>query len=395
MRQNFFSFLKIVTIHTPLSLHKEHAHCFLMSQSTTSSTVQKYVLSPQTMDPSIMDFYYKMEASFWTVGEVDLASDLDDWENKLTTDERTFIKHILAFFVSADGVVGENALTRFLVEFERADIRCVYGFQGMIENVHNLMYSALITSLVKDMNEAEKMFCAIEEMPCVAFKTKWAMRWLNSSSPLAERLVAFACTEGIFFSASFCAIFWIKKRALMPGLTFSNELISRDEGLHCDFACHLYKKGFASTTSGGSTPTHKNMKIAEMTEDAMDEHVEDATGHSHSKTAGKLSDERVHEIVSEAVEVESGFVKEALRVKLIGMNDEQMIQYVKFCADRLLTELGHPPLYNVALPFPWMQNISMQRKTNFFESRVSEYQKSGSMNRTEALNRKLVIQHDF
>jgi len=315
----------------------------------------KYTLAPQSRDPDVMDWYWKMEGSFWTISEVDLSADVADWEGKLTEEERSFVKHVLAFFAASDGVVGENALTRFFVESERADVRCVYAFQAMIENVHSLMYSALIDTLVREPEEADRLFGAIEAMPCVARKARWAIEWMQSDAPFPTRLVAFACTEGIFFSASFCAIFWLKKRQLMPGLTFSNELISRDEGMHCDFACFQYGR--------------------------CDE---------------RLSDGEAHAIVAEAVEVEEGFVADALSVRLIGMNEEQMAEYVRFCADRLLVELGHPRLYSASNPFPWMETISMQRKTNFFESRVSEYQKAGSVaNREEARLREFVTTEEF
>lgn len=313
---------------------------------------KKYTLSPDSRDDKVMEWYQKMEASFWTVGEVDLAGDELDWHEKLTEDERTFIKRVLAFFAASDGVVAENALIRFFVECDRADVRCVYGFQAMIENVHSLMYSALIDTLVRDPAEAASLFSAIEDMPCVANKARWTIEWLQSDAPFPTRLVAFACTEGIFFSASFCAIFWLKKRGLMPGLTFSNELISRDEGMHCDFACFLYGRGEA------------------------------------------LPDAEVHRIVRDAVRVEESFVESALPVRLIGMNDAQMKEYVRFCADRLLVALGHPPLFAAANPFPWMESISLQRKTNFFESRVSEYQKAGSVVARDE-DRRIVIGDDF
>jgi len=287
--------------------------------------------------PRVWEMYKKAEASFWTAEEVDLAHDLIDYE-KLTADEQFFIKHVLAFFAASDGIVNENLVERFCGEVQIPEARFFYGFQIAIENIHSETYSLLIDTYVKDKQEKAHLFNALETVPCVRKKANWALRWIEESSRFAERLVAFAVVEGIFFSGSFCAIFWLKKRGLMPGLTFSNELISRDEGMHCDFACLLY-----------------------------------------SMLENKLTDAELHAIIGEAVVHEKEFVCEALSVDLIGMNSKLMSQYIEFCADRLLVALDAPKLYNATNPFDWMELISLQGKTNFFERRVSEYQKAGVM----------------
>lgn len=281
--------------------------------------------------------YKKAEASFWTAEEVDLSQDNVHWET-LTPDEKHFITHVLAFFAASDGIVLENLAGRFMKEVQVAEARAFYGFQIAIENIHSEMYSLLLESYIKDSNEKSRLFHAIETIPCVEKKAKWALRWIDGGESFAERIIAFACVEGIFFSGSFCAIFWLKKRGLMPGLTFSNELISRDEGLHCDFACMLYD-------------------LLRM----------------------KPSEERVKGIVADAVEIEREFVCDALPCALVGMNGDLMSQYIKFVADRLLGALGCSKLYNVPNPFDWMELISLQGKTNFFEKRVGEYQKASVM----------------
>ncbi|KAG6659727.1 hypothetical protein CIPAW_03G055800 [Carya illinoinensis] len=287
--------------------------------------------------PEIWEMYKKAEASFWTAEEVDLSQDLRQWE-ALTPDEKHFISHVLAFFAASDGIVLENLAGRFMKEVQVAEARAFYGFQIAIENIHSEMYSLLLETYIKDSDEKHRLFHAIETVPCVAKKAQWALRWIDGSESFAERLIAFACVEGIFFSGSFCAIFWLKKRGLMPGLTFSNELISRDEGLHCDFACLLY------------TLLRK-----------------------------KLSEQRVKGIVRDAVEIEREFVCDALPCALVGMNRELMSQYIEFVADRLLGALGCGKIYNVQNPFDWMELISLQGKTNFFEKRVGEYQKASVM----------------
>jgi len=286
----------------------------------------------------IWRMYKKAVASFWTVEEVDLSKDLGHWET-LKKDEKFFISNILAFFAASDGIVNENLVERFLEEVQIPEARCFYGFQIAIENIHSEMYSLLIDTYVKDSVERSHLFNAIQTIPPVAKKADWALKWINAeSSSYAERVVAFACVEGIFFSGSFAAIFWLKKRGLMPGLTFSNELISRDEGLHTDFACLMFR------------------------------HI-----------ANKPSELRILEIVKSAVEIETEFMTEALPVALIGMNCGLMVEYIKFVADRLLVELLCEKCYNVENPFDFMENISLEGKTNFFEKKVGEYQKMGVM----------------
>lgn len=296
----------------------------------------RFVLFP-IKHPAMWEMYKKAEASFWTTEEIDLSADLQDWEHRLTDDERHFIKHVLAFFAASDGIVNENLAVNFMREVQFPEARCFYGFQIMMENIHSETYSLLIDTYIKDSHEKHRLFHAIETLPAVSRKAEWALRWIEQGS-FAERLVAFAAVEGIFFSGSFCAIFWLKKRGLMPGLSFSNELISRDEGMHTDFACLLY-----------------------------------------SQLLYPLEQKRVHEIISEAVAIEQEFVTDALPVKLIGMNADLMSQYIEFVADRLLVALGCEKLYHASNPFDFMELISLQGKTNFFEKRVSEYQKSGVM----------------
>jgi ribonucleoside-diphosphate reductase subunit M2 len=287
--------------------------------------------------PEIWEMYKKHEASFWTAEEIDLGSDMADWE-KLSNDEKHFIKHVLAFFAASDGIVNENLSVNFSDEIQVPEARAFYGFQMAMENIHSETYSLLIDQYIKDSQEKLKLFHAIETIPAVAAKANWAVNWMSRDRSFYERLVGFAAVEGILFSGSFCAVYWLKKRGLMPGLTFSTELISRDEGLHADFACLIYK---------------------------LLKH--------------KLSDDTVHEIIRGAVEVEQEFICDALPCHLIGMNAPQMTQYIQFVADRLLTALGHPTIWNVQNPFDWMELISLQGKTNFFEKRVGEYQKKGVM----------------
>ena len=274
-------------------------------------------------------------ACFWTVDEIDLGQDPKDWA-KLKDDERHFIKHVLAFFAASDGIVLENLASRFMTEIQIPEARCFYGFQMMMENIHSETYSILIDTYIDDAQEKKFLFEAVQNIPSVKMKAEWAFKWIESSDSFAERMIAFAAIEGIFFSGSFCAIFWLKKRGLMPGLTFSNELISRDEGMHTDFACLLYK--------------HIN---------------------------NKLTNDRIQFIIDEAVQIETHFVTESLPVELIGMNSGLMNQYIKYIADRLLFTLGVPKKYNVENPFEWMDMISLQGKTNFFEKRVGDYQKAG------------------
>ncbi len=297
----------------------------------------RFVLFPIQHD-DIWNFYKKSEASFWTAEEIDLHQDLSDWENKLSDDEKHFIKHVLAFFAASDGIVNENLADNMVTDVQYTEAKFFYGFQIMMENIHSETYSLLIDTYIKDNADKDYLFNAIEHMPCVAKKAEWALRWIDNGS-FAERLIAFAAVEGIFFSGSFCSIFWLKKRGLMPGLTFSNELISRDEGMHCDFACLLYN-----------------------------EHI-----------VNKLDKSVIQGMITDSVEIEKEFVSDALPVGLIGMNSDLMCQYIEFVADRLLESLGNDKVYNVENPFPWMELISLQGTTNFFEKRVGDYQKSGVM----------------
>lgn len=297
----------------------------------------RFVLFPIKYD-DIWEMYKKAMASFWTAEEIDLYQDLDDW-NKLNDDEKHYIKHILAFFSASDGIVNENLALRFYNDVQIPEARSFYGFQIAMENIHAETYGLLIDTYIKDQKEKDYLFHAIDNIPCIKKKADWALKWIYGQDDFALRLLAFAAIEGIFFSGSFCSIFWLKKRGLMPGLTFSNELISRDEGLHTDFACLLYKY-----------------------------------------IKNKPSEETVRSLVKEAVEFEQEFITEALPVSLIGMNSDLMKEYIEFVADRLMMEIGYDPIYNATNPFDWMELISLQGKTNFFEKRVSEYQKAGVMN---------------
>ena len=313
----------------------------------------RFVLFP-IQHADIWQWYKKSEASFWTAEEIDLSQDMKDWNN-LTDGERHFISHVLAFFAASDGIVNENLAENFVSEVQYTEAKFFYGFQIAMENIHSETYSLLIDTYVKDNKEKDHLFRAIETMECVKKKADWALRWIDEGS-FAERLVAFAAVEGIFFSGSFCSIFWLKKRGLMPGLTFSNELISRDEGMHCDFACHLYND-------------HLNHK---------------------------LSTDTVQKIIIDAVEIEKEFVTDALPVSLIGMNSELMCQYIEFVADRLLSELNCGKVYNSSNPFDFMEMISLQGKTNFFEKRVGEYQKAGVKNSSqEQESPKFSLNEDF
>jgi ribonucleotide reductase beta subunit family protein with ferritin-like domain len=297
---------------------------------------QRFVLFPIKYS-DMWEMYKKHMASFWTAEEIDLHQDISDWE-KLNDSEKHFVKHVLAFFAASDGIVLENLSEKFCCEIQVPEARCFYGFQIAMENIHSETYSLLIDTYIKDSNEKAGLFNAVSNFQVIHDKAQWAMNWINSSNSFAERLVAFAAVEGIFFSGFFCAIFWLKKRSLMPGLTFSNELISRDEGLHTDFACLLY-----------------------------------------SHLQNQLDKERVYEIIRDAVEIEKRFVSDALPVELIGMNSGLMCSYIEYVADRLIFCLGYPKIYNATNPFDWMDLISLQGKTNFFEKRVGDYQKAGVM----------------
>lgn len=290
----------------------------------------------------IWQWYKKQEACFWTAEEIDLQQDLADWSNKLSEDEQYFIKHILAFFAASDGIVNENLAENFVSEVQYTEAKFFYGFQIMMENIHSETYSLLIDTYVKDEKEKSILFHAIENFPAIKKKADWALKWVESPS-FADRLIAFAAVEGIFFSGAFCSIFWLKKRGLMPGLTFSNELISRDEGMHCDFAVHL----------------HNNHLV------------------------NKVPKERITHILTNALDIEREFITESLPVSLIGMNSKLMTQYLEFVTDRLLVELGCEKVYNSTNPFDFMDMINLQGKTNFFEKRVSEYQKAGVLNKEQ------------
>ena len=283
--------------------------------------------------------YKKAEASFWTAEEVDLSKDLRDWSNRLNDDEQYFVSHVLAFFAASDGIVNENLVERFSGEVQIPEARCFYGFQIMMENIHSEMYSLLIDTYIKEPKQRTHLFDAINTIPCIRKKADWALRWISDKqSTFAQRLVAFAAVEGIFFSGSFASIFWLKKRGLMPGLTFSNELISRDEGMHTDFACLLFQ--------------HLN---------------------------NRPSQQAVQDIITEAVVIEQEFLTDALPCALLGMNSTLMKQYIEFVADRLLLALGNSKYYRASNPFDFMENISLAGKTNFFEKRVGDYQKAGVM----------------
>ena len=282
----------------------------------------------------IWEWYKKSEASFWTAEEIDLHQDLSDWANKLNDDERYFVKHILAFFAASDGIVNENLAENFVNEVQYSEAKFFYGFQIMMENIHSETYSLLIDTYVKDEQEKDMLFNAIDRFPAIMEKAQWALKWIESPS-FAERLIAFAVVEGIFFSGSFCSIFWLKERGLMPGLTFSNELIARDEGMHTDFACLLY-----------------------------------------SMIKNKVDRSIVYQIIDEAVEIEDEFITKSLPCKLIGMNSELMREYIEFVADRLLQQLGYNKIYDTKNPFPFMEMISIDGKVNFFEKRNEAYRKA-------------------
>ena len=315
-----------------------------MTEKILQDNPGRFVLFP-IEHGDLWKLFKQQEACFWTAEEIDLGQDVYDWENKLNADEQHFVKHVLAFFAASDGIVNENLAMNFVNEVQYTEAKFFYSFQMMMENIHSETYSLLIDSYIKDKEEQNKLFNAVETIPAIKKKADWAIKWINSES-FVERLVAFAAVEGIFFSGSFCSIFWLKKRGLMPGLTFSNELISRDEGMHCDYACHLFNN-----------------------------HIEN-----------KISEKRIKEIICGALVIEKEFILEALPVRLIGMNSDLMSQYLEFVTDRLLVALGCSKVYNVENPFDFMQNIALQGKTNFFEKRVAEYQKAGVNNVSEDLD---------
>lgn len=337
----------------------------------TNEPIKRTVRKPRKVEPLLEDnprrfvvfpiqyhdiwqMYKKAEASFWTAEEVDLSKDQGHWE-ALKDEERHFISHVLAFFAASDGIVNENLVERFSKEVQATEARCFYGFQIAMENIHSEMYSLLIDTYIKDPKQRDYLFNAIETLPCVKQKADWALKWIgDQEADFGERVVAFAAVEGIFFSGSFAAIFWLKKRGIMPGLTFSNELISRDEGLHCDFACLMF-----------------------------------------SHLLNRPSKERIYEIICDAVKIEQEFLTEALPCNLIGMNCKLMKQYIEFVADRLLLELKCEKVYNVENPFDFMEHISLEGKTNFFEKRVGEYQKMGVMSGNDSSKHEFTLDADF
>ena len=344
-----------------------------MSRDKTGLEVTKYIKKIKNMEKileqnpqrfsllpvqhhDLWKMYKTAEASFWTAEEIDLAQDISHWREKLNDNERYFIKHVLAFFNNSDGIVNENLAANFFNQVQYPEARCFYGFQLMMENIHGETYSLLIDTYITDKEEKEHLFNAIETVPSVKRKADWAFKWIENGS-FAERLIAFAAVEGIFFSGSFCSIFWLKKRGLMPGLSFSNELISRDEGLHCDFACMLYT-----------------------------DHIEN-----------KLSEETVRDVIKEAVEIEKEFVTASLPVRLIGMNSDLMCQYIEYVADRLMISLGYSKIWDSKCPFDFMTNIALENKGNFFEGRVGSYQKSGVMDSTrdQSSQKTFTIDADF
>jgi ribonucleoside-diphosphate reductase beta chain len=322
-----------------------------MTEKILQENPNRYVVFP-IQHEDLWKLYKQQEACIWTAEEIDLSQDINDWDNKLNTDEQHFIKNVLAFFAASDGIVNENLAMNFVNEVQYTESKFFYTFQMMMENIHSETYSLLIDTYVKDKEEQTKLFSAIETIPAIKKKADWAIKWINSES-FIERLIAFAAVEGIFFSGSFCSIFWLKKRGLMPGLTFSNELISRDEGMHCDYACHLYNN-----------------------------HIEN-----------KLTENKIKEIICGALEIEKEFILEALPVRLIGMNSELMSKYLEFVTDRLLVSLGCSKVYNTTNPFDFMEMISIQGKTNFFEKRVGEYQKAGVLAGKE--NQTFSLDEDF
>jgi len=304
-----------------------------MKEHILEENKSRFVMFPIKYN-DIWEMYKTAEHSFWTAEEIDLAQDLTDWNDKLNDDEKHYIKNVLAFFAASDGIVNENLAENFLKEVQYAEAKSFYGFQISMENIHSETYSLLIDTYIKDDKEKDRLFNAIDTVPSVKKKADWALKWIESDS-FAERLIAFAAVEGIFFSGSFCSIFWLKKRGLMPGLAFSNELISRDEGLHCEFACLLHNK----------------------------------------YVQNKVSQERITQIIIEAVEIEKEFVTDSLPVSLIGMNAKLMQQYIEFVADYWLVALGCKKFYNSVNPFDFMDMLSLQNKSNFFERRPSEYSK--------------------
>ena len=325
--------LSVISTKTVTAIEEALKTKLVIDEPILEDNPDRFVLFPIEHN-DIWQLYKKQQSLFWRAEEVDLAQDKSDW-SKMSEDEKHFLKYVLAFFAASDGIVNENLAENFVREVQYTEAKMFYGFQIMMENIHSEMYSLLIDTYVTDPTEKKSLFRAIETMPCIQKKAEWALRWIESPK-FSERLIAFAAVEGIFFSGSFCAIFWLKQKGLMPGLATSNEFISRDEGLHCEFACHLYTK-----------------------------HI-----------VNKLPQERIQEIIADAVEIEKEFITESLPVRLIGMNADLMKQYIEFVADHWLSALGCTKLYNSTNPFSFMDFISLQGKTNFFEKRVSEYKKA-------------------
>ena len=331
---------------------------------TLEADKEEYLLKPELkrfillpiQHHDIWEMYMKAESSFWIPGEINLTQDIMDWTTKLNDNERHFISYVLAFFAGSDGLVTENLVTRFGAECQIAEARLFYMFQGMIEGIHSIVYGQLIETLVKDREERDTLFRAIEKIPVITKKAEWAYKYIESQdASFAKRLIGFACIEGIFFSGSFAAIFWLKKRGLMPGLGFSNALISRDEALHVEFACLLYR----------------------------------------NYVKNKLSESEVHEIVDDAVKLEIEFLTEALPVRLLGINADLMGQYIKYVADHLLNSLGIGKLYNATNPFDFMENISIDAKENMFECKISQYAKANAMQTDNSQNFVFNTEADF
>ena len=322
-----------------------------MDEILTSEEEKRFVIFPIKHD-DFWNMYKKAEANFWTSEELDLTSDMNDYKN-LSNDEQYFLNNVLAFFAASDGIVNENLVERFCSEVKILEARFFYGFQIAMENIHSETYSLLIDTYIKDLTLKNKLLNAIETIPSVKKKADWALKWISDSSDFNKRVIAFACVEGIFFSGAFCSIFWLKKRGLMPGLCHSNELISRDEGLHTEFAVLM-----------------------------------------HHNLSNKCPDEEILEIIKEAVTIEKEFITESLPCKLIGMNNDLMKQYIEYVADRLLLMLGLDKIYNSTNPFDWMEMISIQGKTNFFEKRVGEYGNSANPN-SNADDNKFELDEDF
>ena len=306
-----------------------------MSETMLSENENRYVIFPIKHEP-FWEMYKKAESNFWTTEELDLVKDIKDYNEKLTDNEKYFLNNVLAFFAASDGIVNQNLIEKFCQEVTILEAKFFYGFQIAMENIHSETYSLLIDTFIKDPKKKTHLFNAIETVPSVKKKAEWALKWINDTTPFALRIIGFAAVEGIFFSGSFCSIFWLKKRGLMPGLTSSNELISRDEGLHTDFAVLLYKM-----------------------------------------LNKKLSYDIIKEIITEAVEIEKEFIVDSIPCRLIGMNSDLMCEYIEFVADRLVVQLGYDKIYDSKNPFSFMEMISMEGKTNFFEKRVMEYSKAG------------------